>query len=185
MPESTSQSEQNLRKALWEEANRVVIDATYSGRAHQMMGTDWNGINRFLGLPAVILSTLLAGGAGVTILVGVHKWIPATLALVSAGLTAARSFLRADETAEQNGLKGDRLINLRNDAIRFQQIDLLSSLSLDALSDRCKILSERRNSFREQPPRHIPKSVYERVKKSIESGESDYENDRLWQQGPF
>lgn len=185
MSESTRSSESAQRKALWEEANRVIIDATYSGRAHQRMGTTWDSINRWLGLPAVILSSLLAGSAGVAVLIGAYKWLSATLALVAAGLTAARTFLKSDEVAEAHGLKGDRLINLRNDAIRFQQVDLRSSLSLDALTDRCRVLSERRNAFREQPPRHIPESVYVKTKASIDRGESDYENDPLWKKGPF
>jgi hypothetical protein len=170
---------------MWEDANRVIVDATYSGRAHQLIGTRWDRINRWLGVPAAVLSAFLAGGAGVTALVGTETWITATLALVAAGLAAARSFLRPDETAELYGLKGDRFISLRNDAQRFQQIDLRSSLSLDALNDRSKNLSERRNTLREQPPHHIPRWAYEKTKKSIEAGESGYENDPLWLKAPF
>jgi hypothetical protein len=107
------------------------------------------------------------------------------LALTAAVLSAARAFLRSEENADAHGLKGDRLINLRNDAISFQEIDLHSTLSLDALTDRCKNLAERRNALREAPPRHISRGAYEKTKESIEKGESDYENDHLWRKGPF
>ena len=179
-----ARSEAELRRALWEEANRVIIDSAYSGRAHQLLGSRWERVNTWLGVPTTVLSAVLAAGAGVTVLVGSRTWITATLALIAAGLSASRSFLRPDENAELHGLKGDRFINLRNDAIRYQQIDLRSSLSIDALNDRGRVLSERRNALREAPPRHIPRWAYDAAKKSIEAGESGYENDPLWQEPP-
>lgn len=59
-----------FRKALWEEANRVIIDATYSGREHQAVGNRWEVINRWLGIPAVVASAFLAAGAAVSALTG-------------------------------------------------------------------------------------------------------------------
>jgi len=94
-----------FRKALWDQANGVVIDATYSGRSHQYMGTRWVKINHWLGIPAVVLSATLAGGAGVTAILGADSWITATLALVAAGLSAARAFLRPVENAELHGVR--------------------------------------------------------------------------------
>jgi len=182
---SSDSGDASLRRALWEEANRVVIDSAYSGRAHQLLGTRWEKLNLWLGIPATVLSTVLAGGAGVTALVGTRTWITATLALVAAALSASRSFLRPEENAELHGLKGDRFISLRNDAIRFQQVDLRSGVSTDALSDRSKNLSLRRNALRETPPRHIPRWAYEMAKQNIQAGESDYENDSLWEESPF
>src|SRR2546430_911561 len=82
---------------------------------------------------------LRGAGAGVPVWVATAAWTTATLALVAAALSASRSFLRPEENAELHGLKGDRFISLRNDAIRFQQIDLRSSLSLDALNDRGRV----------------------------------------------
>src|SRR5438876_7074637 len=90
-------NEKALRRALWEEANRVIIDSTYSGRAHQLLGTRWERVNTLLGVPTTVLSAVLAAGAGVTVLVGSRTWITATLALVAAALSASRSFLRPEE----------------------------------------------------------------------------------------
>ena len=177
-----SKEQTEMLKALWEEANRVIIDSTYSGRSHQAMGVLWDKINRWLGIPSVALSALLAGGAGITALVGTHSWITATLALVSALLVSVKGFLKPDENAELHGLKGDRYISLRNDAITFQQIDLRSGESIEVLSSRVKELGQRRNNLREQPPRHIYRSVYDSTKISIDAGESDYENDKLWKE---
>jgi hypothetical protein len=167
-------------KALWEDANRVIIDSTYSGRSHQAMGVFWDKLNRWLGIPSVVLSALLASGAGITAIAGAHRWITATLALISALLVSLRGFLKPEENADLHGLKGDRYISLRNDALTFQQVDLKSDLDIDVLVNRGKDLNKRRNGLREELPRHIYKSVYKKTKASIERGESNYEDDPLW-----
>jgi len=168
--------------ALWEDANRVVIDSTYSGRSHQAMGVRWDKINRWLGIPSVALSALLAGSAGISAIAGAHSWITAMLALISALLVSVKGFLKPEDNANLHGLKGDRYLSLRNDALTFQQIDLRSDLGVDVLTNRGKDLNKRRNGLREEPPRHIYRSVYETTKKSIDRGESNYENDPLWRE---
>jgi hypothetical protein len=173
-----------LRRALWQEASRVIIDSTYSGREHQAVGNRWEVINRWLGIPAAVVGALAGAGAAVSALTNGAKALTAMLALVAAGLSAARTFLRPDETAEAHGLKGDRFISLRNDAQSFQHVDLRSSLSDDALRDRCAQLCERRNVLRESPPRHLPAWAYKKAKDGIAAGESGYENDPLWEEYP-
>lgn len=174
-----------LRKAMWEEANRIIIDATYSGRSHQAMGVRWEQIDRWTGVPATILSTVSSAAAGITVLADAQVWITATLALAAAALSGSRAFLKSADIADSHGLKGDRLISLKSDAVRFQQVDLASSLPLETLQGRLGDLSQRRNALRESAPRHIPRDIYEATKKSIEAGESDYENDHLWLSSPY
>jgi hypothetical protein len=173
-----------FRRALWEQASGIVIDATYSGRSHQALGTRWARINHWLGVPAVVLSAFLAGGAGVTALTGAESWITATLALIAAGLSAARGFLRPDENADLHGLKGDRFISLKNDALLFQDVELRSDRSDEDLQQALRELADRRNNLRESPPRHISHKVYEATKESIERGESSYVGDPLWRDYP-
>ena len=59
-----ARSEAELRRALWEEANRVIIDSAYSGRAHQLLGSRWERVNTWLGVPTTVLSAVLAAGNG-------------------------------------------------------------------------------------------------------------------------
>src|ERR1700731_263555 len=131
--------------ALWEDANRVIIDATYSGRSHQSMGVFWDKLNRWIGIPSVVLGALLASGAGITAIAGTHRWITATLALISAVLVSLKGFLKPEENADLHGLKGDRYISLRNDALTFQRVDLRSDLEIDILANQGKELNKRRN----------------------------------------
>lgn len=184
-PKMVQQDENKLRRALWEEANRIIIDATYSGRSHQSMGVRWERIDRWTGVPATVLGAVGSAAAGISAIADGDVWLTATLALTAAGLTAARSFLKSDEIAKAHGLKGDRLIGLKSDVVRFQQVDLSSSLTLESLQDRLADLSQRRNALRESGPQHIPRSIYEATKRSIERGESDYENDHLWMESPY
>ena len=175
----------DLRTGLWAQANTVVIDATYSGRSHQALGTFWERIDHWIGLPAVILSAVLAATAAITALLGADSAITAALALVAAGLTAARAFLRPDERSDLHGLKGDRLISLRNDALLFQDVHLVRPGATDEeLTKALEELCARRNALRESPPRHIPRNVYKKTRKSIKAGESSYENDPLYREAP-
>ncbi len=53
-----------LRQAMDAEAKRVIVDCTYSGRGHLEASHRWAGLSTWLGLPVVILSAVLASGAG-------------------------------------------------------------------------------------------------------------------------
>jgi hypothetical protein len=172
-------------QALRDEAKRLIIDCTYSGRGHQEAGATWATVNAWLGLPIVILSAALASGAGLSAITGSDNHLTAALALVSAVLTATRAFFRPDELSEEHELKGTRYIGLRNDTRLFQQVEITSGADPADLALRLRDLRERYNALTETPPRRIPRWAYERAKKNIERGESSYENDPLWKEpGP-
>jgi hypothetical protein len=75
-------------------------------------------------------------------------------------------------------------LSLRNDALLFQDVDLRSDASDAELTKVLKELNDRRRDLRESPPRHIPRKVYEKTKKSIANGESGYEDDPLYREPP-
>lgn len=169
-------------QALNTEAKRLLVDCTYTGRGHQAAGRRWSVWNNRLGLPTAIASTLLAGGAGLSAVVDRQPWITATLAVLAAMTSAAHGFLRPGEIAQEHSLKGNRFIALRNDARLFREIDLRSGLSEQELAVRLRDLRQRYHDLNETPPLHIPRQDYLAAKQSIESGESNYENDPLWKE---
>ncbi len=175
-------NDSTVREALRDEAKRLIVDSTYSGRGHQTAGRRWSGINTWLGLPTTILTTLLASGAGLSALVGSVNWLTALLALLAAALTAVRGFLRPGEVAEEHALKGTRYISLRNDTRLFLNIDLISAKSDDELAGRVRELRQRYNELNETPPLHIPRKDYLAAKESIATGESSYEDDPVWKE---
>src|SRR5664280_1181950 len=63
--------ETRLRRELSDEAQRIAIDAEYTGRQHIMAGQAWRGRATKIGLPAAILGASVgSGAAGLTALFG-------------------------------------------------------------------------------------------------------------------
>jgi len=173
------------RRALWNEANTLIIDSLYSARGNQAAANQWSKWATLLGLPASLLSAVLATGAAVSTL-GAPRWVTAVLALTVAVISAARAFLRPEEVLGGHENKGASYLALRNDARSFRDLDVRSpDLSLDQLRNRLHALQQRRNALNGQPPLHIPTSAFKKAQASIAAGESDYRNDKLWEDAPF
>lgn len=171
-----------LRAALNDEAKRLIVDSTYTGRGHQAAGGRWAVYNNWLGLPTAVASALLAGGAGVSAVTESRPGLTAGLAFGAAILSAAHGFLRPAERAEEHSLKGNRFIALRNEARLFREIELRSNPDKDDLTTRLTELRKRYADLNETPPLHIPRRDYETAKRGIEAGESSYENDPIWKE---
>lgn len=174
--------EGDFLRALDDEAKRLIIDCVYSGRGHQEDAKRWQWANTVLGLPAEIITALMASGAAISALLGAEPWKTAALALLAAILTAVRAFVRADELAEGHAVKGNRYITLRNEGRFFREIELRSDSDGKELASHLRELRKRYDAIGEDPPRVISRAAYERAKKNIASGESSYENDPLWKE---
>lgn len=178
----TITEQESVRTAIRDEAKRLIIDSTYSGRGHQTGGQRWATINAWLGLPTAIVSALSATGAAASAILGQNPLLTAGLAILSAVLTSTHAFFHPDKLAEEHGLKGDRFISLRNDARMFLEIDLPSATSVKELRATIHELRRRYNALNETSPRRIVRRDYEGAKRSIVEGESGYENDPLWKE---
>jgi hypothetical protein len=178
-------NETELRRALWNEANTLIIDSLYSARGNQAAANSWSWWVGILGLPASLLSAVLAAGAAVSTL-GAPRWLTAVLALAVAAINAARAFLRPEEVVTGHANKGAGYLALRNDARSFRDLDVRApDLTIDQLRNRLHALQQRRNALNGQPPLRIPAKAYAKARASITAGESDYRNDPLWEDAPF
>lgn len=173
-------NEKDLRDALRDEANRILIDAEYTGRQHMEMGRWWRQRATWIGLPTALIAAAASGGAGLSALLGWGTALTVFLGFAGAIAGAVRAFFRPEEQAEAHATKGAACLAIRNDARRFMNIDLRSGASLDALADRVKSLGGKYDSLRGQEPLHLAQWTYPKVKAQIEAGNYDYENDRLW-----
>lgn len=182
-PTSTASDDVRLRQALQDEASRLIEDCLHTGRNHHEAGRRWASVNTWLGVPTAMATTVLAGGAGISALLDQQPAITALLALSAAALSAAKGFLRPGESSEENSLKGNRFIALRNDARIFQQIDLRSGQSVDDHISRIKELRKRYSDLNEAPPLVIQRRDYLKARNSIESGESEYQVDARQKEG--
>lgn len=171
-----------LRAALDAEAKRLIVDTTYTGRGHQAAGGRWATLNYWLGLPTAVGTALLAGGAGISAIIDRHAWLTAVLAFSATIASAVHGFLRPSERSDGHSLKGNRFIDLRNDARLFRELDLHSDLAVEELSARIRALRRRYADLNEAPPLQIPPQDYKAAKRSIDAGESSYENDPIWKE---
>jgi hypothetical protein len=170
-----------LRDELRREANRILIDAEYTGRQHMEMGRWWRQRSTWIGLPSALIAAAASGGAGLSALLGWGTALTVVLGFAGAIAGAVRAFFRPEEQAEAHAAKGAACIAIRNEARRFMNIDLRSTTSLDALTDRVRLLGAKYDTLRGQEPLHLAEWTYPKVKAQIEAGNYDYENDRLWQ----
>ena len=169
-----------LRRELHREANRVLIDAEYTGRQHMLCARRWRMCAVFMGLPSTIIAVAASSGAALSAIVGFEVWATALLAFLGAIASAVRQFFQPDEQADRHGTKGAECIAIRNEARRFMHIELRSQLSLDALTDRIQTLARRYDALRSQEPKELPEWTYKSVKAEIAAGNYSYENDQLW-----
>jgi hypothetical protein len=172
----------SLLQALDEEAKRLIVDSTYTGRGHQHAGGRWETYNYWLGLPTAIGGALLAGSAGVTAITDRHPWITAALAFGAAVASATHGFLRPGQRANEHSLKGTRFMALRTEARLFREIDLRSESAQNQLSAKIRELRKRYDDLNETPPLHIPRQDYNAAKESIAKGESSFEDDPIWKE---
>lgn len=170
-----------LRDELRKEANRILIDAEYTGRQHMEMGRWWRQRATWIGLPAALIAAAASAGAALSALLGWGTALTVVLGFAGAIAAAVRAFFKPEEQAEAHSAKGADCIAIRNEARRLMNLDLASDTSLDALSDRVRLLGQKYDSLRGQEPLYLAEWTYPRVKAQIEAGNYEYENDRLWQ----
>ena len=173
-------SDDRLRRELHREANRVLIDAEYTGRQHFYYSRRWRQYAVLMGLPSTIIAAATSSGAALSALLGSEAWVTALLAFCGAVASAVRVFFQPDEKAARHHAKGAELIEVSCEARRFMNIDLHSSRSVDTLSDQVQRLGKRIDQLRHQEPTGLPEWTYRKVKDDIDAGNYSYENDGLW-----
>ncbi len=174
-----------LRQTLSDEAQRIAIDAEYSGRQHLMAGQSWRSRAGRWGLLATILVAAGgAGGAGLSALLGGDTRLTVLLGFAGAIATAVRTFYKPEEEAAGHSIKGARYLVIRGEARRFRKIDLKTDADPSVLTKQLHELAGRLDALRETEPREIPAGYYEKVKDAINRGDYTYENDPLWEHDP-
>jgi hypothetical protein len=171
-----------LRRELADEAQRIFINAEYTGRQHMYAGQDWRTRATKIGLPVAILTAAVgSGAAGVAALFGWDPRITVVFGFAGAIAGAVRLFFKADDQAAAHSTKGARYIAIAGEARRFRKIDLNSDAEIAGLVKELRDLAGRLDALREVEPRELPKGLYQKVKADIEKGNYNFENDPLWE----
>lgn len=93
----------DLLGGLKNQAKRIYVDASYSGKGHLDAGARWQKWNTWLGVPATVGSSILAAGAAVSALINGIPLVTAALAGAAAVLNGLRAFLQPDVKAQVHG----------------------------------------------------------------------------------
>ncbi len=165
-------AEVDVRTAIGLELQRIEEDCIYSGKSHFNAGERWNSYHLWLGVPAVVVTTL----AGTTFLTD-RPNLAGGLSLLAALLTALVTFLKPSERALAHKSSGDQYLNLRNDA------RVLRTVRLNAASDEATAIAsldeivKRRNELNQVSPQFARRD-FEKARRGIEQGEARHVVDR-------
>jgi hypothetical protein len=162
----------------------MVVDATYSSRAH-FIAAQWSRRHaNILGIPVVVLSVAASTGAGALAVLGADKAVVALLAFVAAVMVALERHFDPSGKADAHSLKGDRYLTIRNEARLFQSTRLRSSDPQPVLDQEFRLLRFRYDQLRETAPRQLPDGAYDEARRQVIDGQATYDGDPLWVGAP-
>lgn len=163
--------EEHLVRAIIAETHRIEEDSLHSMKGHFNAGAVWARVHLVLGIPSVIL----AAWAGLEAFANNPAWT-ATLALLSASLTATITFLHPQQTADNHKNAGREYNRLKNETRLFREVEMLSSEAAE-LHSRLVELATRRDELN-SISHDIPRWAYEKAKRDIDGGRATYRIDR-------
>jgi hypothetical protein len=162
----------------------MVVDATYSSRAHFIAGQWLRRQATVFGIPVVILTVATSLGAGTFAVLGLDAAVVALLAFASAVMVALEKHFDPSRKADAHSLKGDRYLTLRNEARLFQSTRIRSGDVQGVLEQEFRLLRFRYDQLRESPPRQLPDGAYDEARRQIRDKQAGYEDDPLWIAAP-
>lgn len=154
---------ENLNK----EAKRIEEDSIYSSKGHYEAARRWRHIYLWLGIPTAVI----AGISGVSAFEEC-TFIAGVSAIVAAALAAVSTFLNPSEKSQAHYTAGFKFTSLKNKSRIFCEIELLDKDNNNKKEQLLKLSSER-DSINEVSPQ-IPRWAFEKARRGIESGESQY-----------
>ena len=169
---SNTDSVENPKAAIRQELERIEEDCIHSGKSHFNAHERWSGYHYWLGIPAVILSSI----AGLAFFKD-YPEIGGAIASVVAVLTALSTFLKPYERAASHKSSGDQYLSLRNDTRVFRQIRLESVCDDQAAIDGLDEFTKRRNELNQASPQFSTKD-FRTARDGIDAGESTHAVDR-------
>ncbi len=157
-------------KACETEAKRIEEDAEHSFKGHYNSSTLWTKVHYCVGFPLVVFSALAGADA-----LSSTPSISGYLALLSAALASAQTFINPAEKSEKHKTSGDDYKALRDDTRIFRE-NLLKSMTEDDAQKALLGFSQKRNDLARMSP-VIPRCRYLLAKKDIDEGLAKYRAD--------
>jgi hypothetical protein len=159
-------------KSIEQELHRIEEDCNHSCKAHFNAGDRWNRYHYFLGIPAVVLSSI----AGLAFFKD-YPLVGGAISSLVAVLTALSTFLKPSERASSHKSSGDQYLGLKNDARVFRTVRLAYACDDQAAIDGLDEFTKRRNEMN-QASNQCSKSDFNKARKGIDAGESTHKVDQ-------
>ncbi|MCU7829584.1 MAG: SLATT domain-containing protein [Candidatus Thiodiazotropha sp. (ex Myrtea sp. 'scaly one' KF741663)] len=162
---------QELRERLAAESRRIEEDSDHSARSHYNAADRWGHYHLWIGLPATILAAV-AGGAAFNNC----QIIAVALSIIVTALTTVLTFLKPSERAEIHKSAADQFLGLRNKSRLFREVELSDATDMESVKAKLLELAAVRDELNRSSP-GIPREDYEKAKRDIDSGSSQYRVD--------
>ena len=150
------------------EAERLEEDVLYAEKQHFSMATIWRRIHFWLGVPSALCAAL-AGVSALNSLPGVA----ATLAIISAVLTALLTFLDPEKIGSAHHSAGVAYSALRGKLRRLRLIRAAEGAPTNGLKEEIEELAAEKSTIMKSSP-HIGGLAYRLAKASIMRGEHEH-----------
>jgi hypothetical protein len=167
------QSSDSPENAIRHELERIEEDCIHSGKSHFNAHERWSSFHYWLGIPAVILSSI----AGLAFFKD-HPEIGGTISAVVAVLTALSTFLKPYERAASHKSSGDQYLSLRNDARVFREIKLHHVCDAQSAVDGLAEFTKRRNELNQASPQFSTRDFL-KARDGINAGEATHRVDQI------
>lgn len=165
--------EPKLKEKISNECARIEEDSEHSFKSHYNAAEFWGNINLLLGLPAALLGAV-AGGTSATD--GSQAMVTGTAFLATALITCV-TFLKPSEKSDSHKNAGNLYQSLRNQTRLFRELELVETLPDEDAKKRLVALANRRDELNASMP-SIPRKAYEKAKRDIDDGRSEYKVDK-------
>jgi len=182
-PDPTT-SVKGYRRAMWLQANELLIDLAYNNRSHFNVGQRTRARVKWLGVPRAVLPVFASAGTAFLALFGVGKDIVVAFGFAAAMVVALDHYFDPLRHANAHTDKGDRLLTLYKDVRYFRNVRLRSGASDDMLERELAALRQRDDQLRKTEPRQVPEWAFNKARAQINDNQADYAHDPLWVDPP-
>ena len=183
MAETTTTSERppsQTRDQVIIKAKRLEESTFYSCKGHHQAAQGWKTWHLWLGVPTVIISSLV-GVAAFTKTAEQNSYVAAAavfFSIIVPVLSGITTFLNPNEKEGTHLAAAHAYDRLNNATRMFWSIDCWAADATDeGLTSQLKSLVDEKDNLNKSSPQ-IPKSAYKKAKKGIQGGEASFQVDR-------
>jgi len=163
-----------LKEKIIKEAKRIEEDSLFSAKGHFYAGQFWEKFHLWIGISSTIIAAI--AGASALFQFTNHNVVAGVFSMIVSALIAVTTFINPNEKLGNHHKAGNEYNSLRNKARIFYEVEAQTISDEKILLDELKKMNKIRDKLNKESPQ-ISKRNYEKAKKGIEEGETNYKID--------